>query len=235
MSDDKRFLRFSSLIGEESFENISKKHILIFGIGGVGSYIAEALARAGIGKLTLIDFDTVAVHNINRQILALESTVGKVKAEVMKARILDINPRCDVVIRTDRVTVDNIESYFSECPDFVADAIDDVPAKTSLILYCIEKEIPLISAMGTGNKMHPELLEVSDIEKTEVCPLCRSVRRKLREHGIKRGVTVVYSREIPHKSGLTEDGRPVPSSSPFVPSSAGILMASHIVNRFLSE
>ncbi|MBQ1252577.1 MAG: ThiF family adenylyltransferase, partial [Firmicutes bacterium] len=136
MSDDKRFLRFSSLIGEESFEKISKKHILIFGIGGVGSYVAEALARAGIGKLTLVDFDTVAVHNINRQILALESTIGKEKAEVMKARILDINPQCDVVIRTDRVTVDNISSYFSECPDFVADAIDDVPAKTALILYC---------------------------------------------------------------------------------------------------
>lgn len=235
MSDDLRFLRFSSLIGEENFENLVKKHIVIFGIGGVGSFVAEALARAGVGKLTLVDFDTVAVHNINRQILALSSTVGQEKAEVMKKRVLDINPRCEVVIRKDRATPENIDSYFEDVPDFVADAIDDVPAKTSLILHCLEKGYPLISAMGTGNKMHPEMLEISDIEKTEVCPLCRSVRRKLRERGIKRGVTVVYSREIPHRSDLKENGHPVPASSPFVPSSAGILMASYIVNRFLSE
>ena len=235
MFRDQRFLRFSSLIGENAFESIAQRHIVIFGIGGVGSYIAEALARAGVGKLTLVDFDTVAIHNINRQILALGSTVGKLKAEVMKARILDINPECRVVIRSDRVTPENIGSYFEELPDYVADAIDDVPAKTALILYCLENKIPLISAMGTGNKMHPEMLQIADIEKTEVCPLCRSVRRKLREHGIKRGVTVVYSREIPHKSELTDNGRPVPASSPFVPSAAGIMMASHIVNALLAE
>lgn len=235
MFKDQRFLRFSSLVGDEKFESITKKHIVIFGIGGVGSYVAEALARAGVGKLTLVDFDTVAVHNINRQILALDSTVGKEKAEVMKARVLDINPQCEVVLRTDRVTPENISSYFLDAPDYVADAIDDVPAKTALILYCLNNNIPLISAMGTGNKMHPEMLQITDIEKTEVCPLCRSVRRKLREHGIKRGVTVVYSKEIPHKNELTDNGRPVPSSSPFVPSAAGILMASYIVNSLLAE
>lgn len=235
MFRDQRFLRFSSLVGEERFESIAKKHIIVFGIGGVGSYVVEALARSGVGKLTLVDFDTVAVHNINRQILALDSTVGMEKAQVMKSRVLDINPDCEVVIRTDRVTPENINSYFEEIPDYVADAIDDVPAKTGLILYCIENGIPLISAMGTGNKMHPELLQVSDIAKTEVCPLCRSVRRKLREHGIDRGVTVVYSREVPCKSKLMDNGRPIPSSSPFVPSTAGILMASHIVNVLLGE
>lgn len=235
MLEDQRFLRFSSLIGTESFERIKKKHIMIFGIGGVGSYIAEALARSGVGKLTLVDFDSVAIHNINRQIVALGSTLGQDKAEVMKERILDINPYCEVVVCRERITPENISSCWDQAPDFVADAIDDVPAKTALILQCLEQQIPLISAMGTGNKLHPEMLEIADISKTEVCPLCRSVRKKLRERGVKKGVTVVFSREIPHRSELKEEGRLVPASSPFVPSVAGLLMASHIINRFLSE
>ncbi|MBQ1251714.1 MAG: tRNA threonylcarbamoyladenosine dehydratase, partial [Firmicutes bacterium] len=197
--------------------------------------IAETLARAGIGRLTLVDFDTVAVHNINRQIMALSSTVGQDKADVMAERIREINPCCEISVRKEMVTPENVASYFTDVPDYVADAIDDVPAKVSLIRYCMEHNIPLISAMGTGNKLHPELLEISDISKTEVCPLCRSVRKKLRDIGIKKGLTVVYSREIPIQSGLKEDGRSVPASSPFVPSVAGIMMASHIVNRILAE
>lgn len=235
MSDDQRFLRFSSLVGDDAFEAIKQKHIVIFGIGGVGSYIAEALARAGVGKLTLVDFDTVAVHNINRQILALSSTVEKDKADVMKARVSDINPRCEVVIRKDRVTPENVASYFEDAPDFAADAIDDVPAKVAVIRYCLERKIPLISAMGTGNKLHPELLEIADISKTEVCPLCRSVRKKLRDVGIIKGLNVVYSKEIPRRSPLMENGRPVPASSPFVPSAAGILMASYMINTIFGE
>lgn len=235
MSDQQRFLRFSSLIGEEPFEKIKNKHIMIFGVGGVGSYVAETMARSGVGKITLVDFDSVAMHNINRQIVALSSTVGRDKAEVMGERIADINPDCKVILRKEKATPENISSYFADTPDFVADAIDDVPAKTALILYCLEKDIPLISAMGTGNKLHPEMLQIADISKTEVCPLCRSVRKNLRECGVNRGVTVVYSREIPHRSALREDGRLVPSSSPFVPSAAGIMMASYMINRFLSE
>lgn len=235
MSIDLRFLRFSSLVGEGAFEDLKKKHIIIFGVGGVGSYVAETLARAGIGKLTLVDFDTVAVHNINRQIMALSSTVGKDKADVMAERIGEINPFCEVTVLKEKVLPENVSVYFGNTPDYVADAIDDVPAKVSLIRYCMERCIPLISAMGTGNKMHPEKLEIADISKTEVCPLCRSVRKKLKDIGIQKGLTVVYSREIPIRSELKENGHSVPASSPFVPSSAGIMMASHMVNRMLAK
>ncbi|MGN0963441.1 MAG: ThiF family adenylyltransferase [Clostridia bacterium] len=235
MENNQRFLRFSALVGEEAFSSIQKKHVMIFGIGGVGSFTAESLARCGVGKLTLVDFDTIAIHNINRQIHALSSTVGREKAEVMKERILDINPLCAVQTITERVTPENIASCFEDRPDFAADAIDDVPAKIALILYCREQGIPLISAMGTGNKLHPELLQISDISKTEVCPLCRSVRKKLRDHGVKQGVSVVYSREIPVKSPLKEEERPVPASSAFVPSSAGLLMTSYIMDEFQTQ
>lgn len=233
--NDQRFLRFSALVGEEKVSCFTKKHVIIFGIGGVGSFAAEALARSAVGKLTLVDFDTVAIHNINRQILALSDTVGKLKVDVMKDRIHAVNPDCEVLPCNEKVTPENIESFFRIRPDFVVDAIDDVPAKVALILYCLENGIPLISSMGTGNKLHPEMLEISDIEKTEVCPLCRSVRRRLRENGVKKGVKVVYSREIPVKSSLSENGRPIPASSAFVPSSAGLLMASYIVNSWLGE
>ena len=235
MENNQRFLRFSALVGEEAFSSIQKKHVMIFGIGGVGSFTAESLARCGVGKLTLVDFDTIAIHNINRQIHALSSTVGRKKAEVMKERILDINPLCAVRTITERVTPENIASCFEDRPDFAADAIDDVPAKIALILYCREQGIPLISAMGTGNKLHPELLQISDISKTEDCPLCRSVRKKLRDRGVKQGVSVVYSREIPVKSPLKEEGRPVPASSAFVPSSAGLLMTSYIMDEFQKQ
>ena len=235
MENNQRFLRFSALVGEEVFASIQKKHVMIFGIGGVGSFTAESLARCGVGKLTLVDFDTIAVHNINRQIHALSSTVGRETADVMKERVLEINPLCDVRTIKEKITPENVAACFEDRPDFVADAIDDVPAKIALILYCRENEIPLISAMGTGNKLHPELLQVADISKTEVCPLCRSVRKKLRDRGVKQGVSVVYSKEIPIRSPLKEEGRPVPASSAFVPSSAGLLMTSYIIDEFQKQ
>lgn len=233
-----RFMRFSALIGEETLKTLAKSHILIFGIGGVGSYLTEALARCGVGKLSLVDFDTVSIHNINRQIHALTSTVGQKKVDLMKERIEDINPDCEVRIFAEKVTPENIASFFAnfaEPIDYVADAIDDVAAKIAIIMHCKEQGIPLISAMGTGNKLHPELLTVADIKKTSVCPLSRVVRRKLRERGVESGVTVVFSPEIPIKTPLTEDGRPVPASSCLVPPAAGILMASHIINDFVQN
>lgn len=225
-------MRFSALVGEETFQTLKKSHILIFGIGGVGSYLTEALARCGVGKLTLVDFDTVAVHNINRQIHALTSTIGQKKVDLMKARIGDINPQCDVRIFAERVTSAEVSSFFTVRPDYVCDAIDDVAAKIAIIKHCREQGIPLISAMGTGNKLQPQLLTVTDISKTSVCPLSRAVRKKLREQGVENGVTVVYSPEIPVKSGIYDDGKPVPASSCLVPPAAGILMASHIINDF---
>jgi tRNA A37 threonylcarbamoyladenosine dehydratase len=230
-----RFMRFSALVGEETLQTLSKSHILIFGIGGVGSYLVEALARCGVGKLTLVDFDTVAMHNINRQLHALTSTVGQKKVDLMKIRIKDINPDCEVQIFDQKVTAENIDSFFTERPDYVADAIDDVAAKIAIVMHCKKLNIPSISAMGTGNKLHPEMLTVADIKKTSVCPLSRVVRRKLREQGVESGVTVVFSPEIPIKSPLLDDGRPVPASSCLVPPSAGILMASRIIDDYVNK
>lgn len=230
-----QFQRFSSLIGEDAFRSITEKHVMIFGIGGVGSYLAESLARCGIGKITLIDFDTISVHNVNRQIHSLISTVGLNKTEVMKKRIADINPLCVVKTFAEKAVPGRVADYFENIPDFVADAIDDVPAKVALIQYCRGKSIPIISAMGTGNKLHPEMLEIADISKTEVCPLCRSVRKKLKDSGIVKDVPVVFSKEIPIKQIKKQDEGNTPASCSFVPSSAGLLMTSYIVNTMLNS
>lgn len=230
---DQRFQRFSALVGEDRFSLLQKSKVIIFGIGGVGSFVAESLARCGIGNLTLVDFDTIALHNINRQIHALSSTVGELKAAAMAERILDINPHCRVKVIADRVTPASLDLFFRDDYDYIADAIDDVSAKIGLILYGRSQGIPLISSMGTGNKLDPSRLKIADISKTSVCPLCRSVRRKLRENDIEQGVTVVYSDETPIKSPMVEDGRAVPASSALVPPSAGILIASHIVKELI--
>ena len=230
-----QFSRTQLLVGADGMEKLFSSRVAVFGIGGVGGYTVEALARSGIGALDLIDDDKICLTNINRQIIATRMTVGRYKADVMKERVLEINPLCDVRTIKEKITPENVAACFEDRPDFVADAIDDVPAKIALILYCRENEIPLISAMGTGNKLHPELLQVADISKTEVCPLCRSVRKKLRDRGVKQGVSVVYSKEIPIRSPLKEEGRPVPASSAFVPSSAGLLMTSYIIDEFQKQ
>lgn len=227
---EERFMRFSALVGEEAFAKIQKSHVAVFGIGGVGSYIVEALARCGIGKLTLVDYDTITYHNINRQIHALSSTVGKKKTEEMAKRIREIHPDISLSLFSEKVTPENVAGFFQEPCDYIADAIDDVAGKIALITYGRDHDIPVLSAMGTGNKLNPAKLQVADIKDTSVCPLCRSVRKKLREKGIESGVNVVYSEEIPKKSGLMENNRPIPASSSFVPSSAGLLMASVITN-----
>ncbi|MDO4541521.1 MAG: tRNA threonylcarbamoyladenosine dehydratase [Bacillota bacterium] len=230
-----RFQRLVPLVGEGAFGKIQQSHVMIFGIGGVGSYAAEALARSGIGSLTLVDYDDVAIHNINRQIHALSSTVGRKKAEVMAERIKDIDPNINIRVIGTRVTPENIESFFPEPVDFILDAVDDVAAKISLICYGLDHSIPLISSMGTGNKLDPAALSIADISETSVCPLCRSVRRQLRIRGIEKGVTVVYSREQPITKGIIEDGRQVPASSCLVPPSAGILMASWVIRKIINE
>ncbi|MEE0775771.1 MAG: tRNA threonylcarbamoyladenosine dehydratase [Bacillota bacterium] len=228
-------MRFSSLVGEAGFSRLKNSKVIIFGVGGVGSFIAESLARCGIGTITLVDFDDIAIHNINRQIHALTSTVGELKAAVMAERILDINPQCHVNVIAEKVDPQNLDAFFQEDYDYIADAIDDVPAKIALISYGEIKGIPLISSMGTGNKLDPSRLKIADISKTSVCPLCRSVRKKLREIGIECGVEVVYSDEHPSKSPLMDQGRPVPASSALVPPAAGILIASHIVRKIMES
>ena len=230
--------RTEMMIGAAGCEKLEKSKVVVCGLGGVGSYVVEALARAGIGHLVLVDFDMVSVSNINRQLEALTETIGRLKAEVIAQRIASINPQARVEIKTERLTPENIdETIFSEPIDFLVDAIDDVPAKICLLVLAKKKNIPVISVMGTGNKQHPELLEITDISKTEVCPLARKVRKKLKEHVIEKGIAVVFSKEIPvHKKEVareTMEEASAPGSISFVPGAAGLFAAGFVVRCLL--
>lgn len=231
------FSREELIIGRTGLDILNNKHVAIFGIGGVGSYVAEAFARSGIGHIDLFDNDEVSLTNINRQLVALHSTVGRSKVDVMKERILDINPKCDVNannIFVDKNTVDNIS--FSMY-DYVVDAVDTVTAKLLIIEHCRRLDIPVISSMGTGNKLHPEMFEITDINKTSVCPLAKVMRKELRDRGIS-GVKVLYSKEIPVKPEVSDEitsKRQVPGSISFVPSVAGLIIAGEAVRDMIKE
>ena len=211
-------------------EKLKNARVAVFGIGGVGGYVAEALARSGIGALDLIDKDDVSVTNINRQIVALHSTVGRPKTEVMRERIADINPDCTVIEHKIFYLPDNADNLDLSVYDFVVDAIDTVSAKLELAARTKALGVPFIACLGTGNKVDPSKLRISDISKTSVCPLAKVMRRELRARGINH-VTVLWSDEIPIKSKITEDGKPVPASTAFVPSTAGLMIASHVVRE----
>lgn len=224
------FSRTELLLGAEGISRLKNSSVAVFGVGGVGSYTAEALARSGIGNITLIDNDTVNVTNINRQIIALQSTVGMLKTEAAKARILDINPNCNVTLHSCFYTGN--EFPLDEF-DYIADAIDSVMSKLNLIENAIKLNIPIISSMGTGNKLDPTKLVVTDISKTEMCPLAKIVRTELRKRGINHH-TVVYSTEKPvtHKATSNEESgnRKTIGSVSYVPSVAGLIMAGRIIN-----
>ncbi len=220
-----QFHRTVRLIGESAVQRLSRAHVMVFGLGGVGSSAAEALVRAGVGRLTLVDCDVVDMTNLNRQIIALHSTVGQPKAEAAAARYRDINPDCALMARNDRYSAESRESFFQEPCDYILDAIDSVTDKIDLIVTARERGIPLISAMGAGNKLDPGRLQVADLAGTEICPLARVMRRELRRRGIVHQ-KVVYSTEPPRKS---EDGERTPASSPWVPAAAGLLMAAEAV------
>lgn len=215
--------RSEILLGDKGIEKLKNASVCIFGVGGVGSYAAEAIARSGVGEITLIDFDTVSPSNLNRQIPALCSTIGMKKAEVMRDRIQDINPDCTVKSIDVFCTPENVRDLILDKFSYVVDAVDTVSAKLSIIEVCKEKNIPVISCMGAGNKLDPTRFMVSDIYKTSVCPLCRVMRRELKKRGIEK-LDVVYSTEEAKK---TEDG--VIGSLPFVPSTAGLILASHVI------
>lgn len=226
-----QFLRSEMILGENSTDNLKNKNVILFGLGGVGSYTAEALARAGIGKITVVDNDVVSVTNINRQLCALHSTVGKPKVEVIKERILDINPQCEVTALQLFYLPENSAEFRLEQYDYIADAIDTVSAKIDLAVKSQELSIPMISCMGTGNKLDPSRFTVSDIYKTSGCPLCRVMRTELRKIGIKK-LNVVWSDEIPVKPAETDENtgkRQTPGSLPFVPGAAGLIMAGKII------
>lgn len=232
------YSRTELLIGEEGMNRLKDASVMVFGVGGVGSHCIEALARSGIGTLTLVDNDRVSLTNINRQSIAYHSTVGRLKTEVMKERIRDINPNIRVRTCEAFVLPDNLQSILEsvEKPDYIVDAIDTVSAKIALAVEAEKRDIPLISSMGTGNKLHPELFEIEDLSKTSVCPLCRVMRRELKARGIIH-VKVLYSREKPVDiSGRTpeEDAgarRCVPGSISFVPPVAGLLIAGEVIRE----
>ena len=228
---ENRFDRTEMLIGKESLSSLSKAKVLIFGIGGVGGYVTEALARSGIGSMVLVDNDTVSVTNINRQIIATDSTVGMYKTEVMKTRILDINPEAQVEVRNCFYLPENAEEFDFSRYDYIVDAIDTVTAKLDIIERAGKASVPVISCMGTGNKLDPTKLVVTDIYKTSVSPLAKVMRRELRKRGIT-GLKVVYSTEEPIKN--EEIGR-VPGSVAWVPPVAGLIAASEVVKDLINK
>ncbi len=225
------FSRSELLIGSEAVKALSNKSVAVFGVGGVGGYVAEMLARSGVGEIHLFDSDDVSVSNRNRQIIALASTVGKPKVEVMRERILDINPDAAVVTHQVFYTPENAANFDLKSYDYVADCIDTMSSKIELILRATGTGVPIISAMGAGNKLDPTKFQVADIYKTSVCPLARTLRYELRKRGVKR-LKCVYSNEEPisPQGGAPEEfGRHIPASMAFCPSVMGIIMAREIV------
>ncbi|MFG6118938.1 tRNA threonylcarbamoyladenosine dehydratase [Thalassobacillus sp. B23F22_16] len=240
-----QFSRNELAIGKEGLELLKGSTVAVLGIGGVGSFSVEALARTGIGKLILIDKDVVDITNINRQLPALLSTIGQPKAELMKERIRDINPECEVITLNMFYTEETYETLFSYQPDFIVDASDTIIYKVHLIKECISRDIPIISSMGAANKTDPTKFQIADIFKTSYDPIAKVIRKKLREAGIKKGVPVVYSQEKPIKikedvrkeiapeNAETRKAEMPPSSNAFVPSVAGLIMASYVVNEIV--
>ena len=223
------FSRTETLIGFDNMNKLKNAKVIVFGVGGVGGYVIEALTRSGFKQIDIVDFDSVSITNINRQIIALHSTVGKLKIDVMKERMIDINP--NIVVNTYPVFLDdaNIESFNLSQYDYVVDAIDSVTSKILLIEYCVKNNIKIISSMGTGNKLDPSLFKISDISKTSVCPLAKVIRYELRKRGINH-LKVLFSTETPIKNFVEgESNKLAPSSISFVPSSAGLLIASEVI------
>lgn len=230
------FSRTEMLLGSEAMKDLAKKRVAIFGVGGVGGYVAEALGRTGIGSLDLFDNDTVSLSNINRQIIALHSTVGMPKVSVMKNRLLDINPQIIVQANALFYSKETADSVDLSVYDYVVDAIDTVSAKIELIERCSVLNIPLISSMGAGNKINPFAFEVTDIYKTSVCPLARVMRYELKKRNIP-SLKVVYSKEKPLPVSVSSEESQTKKRSPgsiaFVPSVVGLLIASEVVKDLL--
>ena len=222
--------RTAYLIGEAGVELLEKKHVALFGVGGVGGYVAEALGRAGVGKLTLVDKDTVSISNINRQIIATYETVGQSKTEVMASRLRSINPEIEVICRERFFLPNTADEFDFTAYDYVVDAVDTVTAKLELVKRAQEAGVPVISCMGTGNKLDPGRFEIADIGKTSVCPLAKVMRRELKKRGITH-LKVLYSKEEPikHTAGS------VPGSISFVPPVAGLMIAAEVIKDLLRE
>ncbi|MBI9009295.1 MAG: tRNA threonylcarbamoyladenosine dehydratase [Tenericutes bacterium] len=225
-----RFDRFERIIGTEKIESLKHKRVAIFGLGGVGSYALEAIARSGVGKVIICDYDLVDVTNINRQLIAKESTIGMLKTEVAEASLKDINPNIEVLAFPIKADKQLILDILAMNPDFIIDAIDDVQAKTDLIEAAIKLDIPIIASMGFANKLHPELIQISTLDKTQVCPLAKKMRKIIKEKNITLNFPVVFSMEVP-KVRSNE----ILGSAAYVPSVAGLMLASYVINNLIGE
>ena len=248
-----QFDRERMLLGDEAMQVLAASHVAVFGVGGVGSFAAEALARAGVGAITLIDHDTVSLTNLNRQLVALHSTIGMRKTDVMASRILDINPACRVTNLPVFYEPECREDFFSRGFDYIADCIDSTRSKLDLIETAIRRGVPIISSMGTGNRLDPSKFRITDLSKTSGCPLAKVMRRELRKRGIKK-LKVVYSTEPPIEPKETEElscknhcvcppgtarkctvRRQIPGSTAFVPSVAGLIIAGEVVKDLIKD
>ena len=231
-----QFSRTELLLGTDGMERMAHARVAVFGIGGVGGYTVEALVRSGVGAVDLIDSDTVSLTNLNRQIIATQSTIGRYKVDVMRERILDINPDCKVEVYRCFYLPENAHEFDFSKYDYIVDAVDTVSAKLQLVMEAQKYHVPIISSMGAGNKLRPELFEVADIYKTSVCPLAKVMRHELKKRGIKK-LKVVYSKEQaiqPIVNGklqeeLGKGKRSIPGSTAFVPSVAGLIIAAEVV------
>ena len=232
-----QFSRTELLIGKDGIEKLSRSRVAVFGIGGVGGYVVEALVRSGVGSIDLIDNDTVALTNLNRQIIATHSTIGKYKVDVAEERAKDINPEVNVKTYKTFFTPEISKEFDFTKYDYIVDAIDTVVGKLELIVQAKKAGIPVISSMGAGNKMHPEMFEVSDISKTSVCPLAKVIRQELKKRNIKK-VKVVYSKEIPIKPLSSDEKvtgkKQIPGSNAFVPSAVGLIIAGEVIRDLIS-
>ncbi len=236
-----QFERTHILLGDEGIALLAGKHIFVAGLGGVGSYCAEALARAGIGRLTLVDHDKIATSNINRQLPALLSTVGQSKAELMQARIKDINPECEVVIHRAFLTTENVHDHVPHDVDYVIDAIDSLACKVALVATSVQRGLKVASSMGAGNKLNPASIQLADISKTSMCPLARVMRKRLQRHGIKKGVLTVFSDEkgsapLPPEP-VDGQGRPraVNGTISYMPPLFGLMLAGEVIRQLLQD
>ncbi|MBD8069308.1 ThiF family adenylyltransferase [Bacillus sp. PS06] len=242
-----QFSRNELAIGKQGLDTMKNSTVAVLGIGGVGSFAAEALARSGVGRLILVDKDDVDITNVNRQIIALLSTVGQQKVEVMKNRIADINPECEVIALKMFYTEETYEQFFDYGLDYVVDASDTISYKIHLMKECLKRNIPVISSMGAANKMDPTRFQIADISKTHTDPIAKVIRTRLRKEGIHKGINVVFSdespivireeirKEIANDQAKIRKAKMPPSSNAFVPSVAGLIMASRVVSDLLKD
>ncbi|WP_078545424.1 tRNA threonylcarbamoyladenosine dehydratase [Litchfieldia alkalitelluris] len=242
-----QFSRNELAIGKQGLETLKNSTVAVLGIGGVGSFAAESLARSGVGRLVLVDKDDVDITNVNRQVIALLSTVGRPKVDIMKERIADINTECEVIALKMFYTEETYEQFFGYGIDYVVDASDTISYKIHLMKECLKRKIPIISSMGAANKMDPTKFKIADISKTHTDPIAKVIRTRLRKEGIRKGINVVFSdespivireeirKEIANDQAKIRKAKMPPSSNAFVPSVAGLIMTSHVMKDLLKD